>query len=395
MCDTLCVRRPDGTLFGKNSDRPPSEVQLIESHDTRAAGGSMHTQYLEIDDAGAVALLGARPDWLWGMEHGVNRHGVAIGNERVFTVDDPDRQPPGLIGMDLVRLGLERATDADGAVDVLGEMIERHGQGGAADPVTGDAYFSSFLIADPGSAWTVESSGREWVAAPVSDRAAISNRITLQRCIAGSMSTPATFDPQAWVHPDEWTAHADRRLARSRSALAEQPEFGPRAMAAALRDHGGVGWGAPGSDAPTVPPPAGQGPDGEGWTVCMHVRQLSTTTSSMIAWLDPGGRHRAWLALGPPCVSVFVPVAATEPTPHGLADPSAWHRVSRLRDLVDGDPDRLREIRRVLDPVESGLWDEADELAAADAGGSDWIGFSLRAHRRADEATTRLLDRLD
>lgn len=395
MCDTLCVRRPTGTVFGKNSDRPPSEVQLIESHDARPAGGPLRTQYLTIADVGANALLGARPDWLWGMEHGINRHGVAIGNERVFTVDDPDRQPPGLIGMDLVRLGLERATDADGAVELLGELIERHGQGGEADPVTGDAYFSSFLIADPGRAWTLESSGRDWAAQLVTDRSAISNRITLDGCATGSIASPATFDPQTWVRSDEWTAHADRRLAASRSALAEQPDFDPRAMAAALRDHGRHRWGAPGAADETVPPPADQGPDGEGWTVCMHVRQLSTTTSSMIGWLDSAGRHRAWLAQGAPCVSVFVPVSATEAAPTGFADPLAWHRVAGLRDLVDDDPDRLHEIRSVLDPLESHLWDEADELAAGDAGASVWTGFSARAHRQAIEATDRLLNRLD
>ena len=395
MCDTLCVRTPLGTLFGKNSDRPPSEVQLIESHGPRDAGGSLRTQYLSIDDAGATALLGARPDWLWGMEHGVNHHGVAIGNERVFTVDDPDRQPPGLIGMDLVRLGLERATRADRAVELIGELITRHGQGGAADPVTGDAYFSSFLIADPGAAWTLETSGRDWVAQEVADRNAISNRITLTGCAAGSIGSPAAFDPQTWLRADEWTAHADRRLDASRTALAEQPDFDPGAMAAALRDHGGPRWGAPGRDAPVVPPPAAQGPDGEGWTVCMHVRQLSTTTSSMIAWLDPAGHHRAWLAQGAPCVSVFIPVSATAAAPPGLADPLTWHRVARLRELVDADPALLPDVRTTLDPLEARLWDEGDQLAHSHADGATWTRFSRDAHRQADEATRALLGRID
>ncbi len=328
------------------------------------------------------------------MEHGLNQHGVAVGNERVFTVDDPDAQPPGLIGMDLVRLALERATDAQAAVEVIGDLIVRHGQGGAADPVTGDAYFSSFLVADPGAAWTVESSGRDWVAQAVTDRDAISNRITLDTCATGSIDSPAAFDPQSWVRSDEWTVHADRRLAASRTALASQPDFDARAMAGALRDHGGRRWGVPGDTANAVPPPTEQGPDGEGWTVCMHVRQLSTTTSSMIGWLDLAGRHRAWLAQGAPCVSVFVPVSATEPTPAGLADPQAWHRVARLRDLVDASPDALIDVRAGLDPLEARLWDEADDLASSAADPTAWSAFSRRAHQQVDDATAGLLDRL-
>ena len=81
--------------------------------------GALRTQYLEIPDGDAFATVLARPVWLWGAEHGVNEHGVAIGNEMVNTVDDPRIAPPALIGMDLVRLGLERAATAD-------EALERH-----------------------------------------------------------------------------------------------------------------------------------------------------------------------------------------------------------------------------------------------------------------------------
>ena len=42
-----------------------------------------------IADAGACAFVGSHPTWLWGVEHGVNEHGVAIGNEKIWTVDDP------------------------------------------------------------------------------------------------------------------------------------------------------------------------------------------------------------------------------------------------------------------------------------------------------------------
>ena len=80
MCDTLCVVGARGTLFAKNSDRPPNEPQVVEALDRRAPGGALRTQYLELTDRGAHALLASRPTWLWGLEHGVNEHGVAIGN---------------------------------------------------------------------------------------------------------------------------------------------------------------------------------------------------------------------------------------------------------------------------------------------------------------------------
>ncbi len=101
--------------------------------------------------------------------------------------------------MDLVRLGLERARTADGAVDVMTELLERHGQGGIADAADDDAYFSSFLVADPRSAWVLETSGRSWAAKPVADGAAISNRIALD-----DEWTRASTDVDIGRAFDEW-----------------------------------------------------------------------------------------------------------------------------------------------------------------------------------------------
>ena len=147
MCDTLCAVGSERTLFAKNSDRPVAEVQLVESFASRRGGGRLRTQYIEIDDAGAFALLGCRPEWLWGLETGVNEHRVAIGNEKVFTVDDPYKVEPALLGMDLVRLGLERGRTADEALDVMTDLLARHGQGGVGDRTHDEPYFSSFLVA--------------------------------------------------------------------------------------------------------------------------------------------------------------------------------------------------------------------------------------------------------
>src|SRR3954470_20904553 len=169
-------------LFGKNSDRHPSEEQVVESYPARAAHGELRTQYLSIPDAGAARFVGGRPTWLWGVEHGVNEHRVAIGNERIWTTDVADDLPAALLGMDLVRLGLERGRTAEDAVDVITTLLERHGQGGDGGIARGEAYFWPFLLADPRSAWILETSGRTWAAQavdPAARGASISNRVTL------------------------------------------------------------------------------------------------------------------------------------------------------------------------------------------------------------------------
>ncbi len=214
MCDTLCVRTDDAMLFAKNSDRHPDEPQVVAWHGRRAAGGEVHTQYLTVGDENAYAFLGSRPTWLWGVEHGVNEHGVAIGNEKVWTVDRPREHPPALLGMDLVRLGLERARSAEEALTVLTTLLERHGQGGSGEPDRDEPYYSSFLVADPRGGFVVETSNRTWAARPVETGAAISNRISLTTdwTRASADVAPGT-DFDAYRLPRMPTEIADHRLA--------------------------------------------------------------------------------------------------------------------------------------------------------------------------------------
>ena len=347
MCDSLVAIGPDRTLFAKNSDRPIGEVQVVEAFRRRSGGGRLHTQYLEIADSGAHALIGSRPEWLWGLEHGVNEHGVAIGNEKVWTRENPKKAAPALIGMDLVRLGLERGESAAGAVEEMTALLEQHGQGGVAELATGDAYYSSFLVADRTTAWILETSGRDWAAKEVEAHdgigsAALSNRISLPE-----------FD--AFRHPRAPTGHADVRLAVTAACVAKAPgSLDPREVAATMRDHGG----------PDFPPRDADPATGAGVSVCMHVRGYQATAASMICHLprDPAEPVRAWAAVGSPCVSVYMPVA--EGPPAALADPATWARVDRLREHVEDNPARLADIRAALDDVESRIWDETDGDAA-------------------------------
>jgi secernin len=368
MCDTLCAATSTGTLFAKNSDRPPHEAQIVEPFARRSSGGSLHTQYLTLPDAGAHALLGSRPAWLWGAEHGVNEHRVAIGNEKVWTTDDPGAAPPALLGMDLVRLALERARTADEAIDHLTELLEAHGQGGSGEEDHDEPYFSSFLIADPNGGWIVETSQRTWAARPVGSGAAISNRIALGHdWTRASADVAPGSDFQDWRDPKVPTAIADRRLAATEPCVASGIERGgdgidPRELVATLRSHGAGPWGAPGSETSTSPPPTDVDADWNGITVCMHLRDYQATTASIVADLpaDPDAVPRAWVALGSPCASVYVPVFPPHLVPPELRQPATWKRFAALRDRIESDPDALASIRARLAPVEAELWDRAD-----------------------------------
>jgi secernin len=397
MCDTLCAPGHRGMVFAKNSDRPPGEVQVAWPFGRRASAGcTLRTQYLTIADAGAHATFLSCPTWLWGAEHGVNEHGVAIGNERVATVHHASAAKPALIGMDLVRLGLERARSADEAVDVMARLLEECGQGGVANAATGEAYDSSFLVADPETALVFETAGTQWAAAPLPGGGAISNRLTLgtewSRASAGL--APGT-EFSSLRDASEDTRYADVRLTASRAFLSGLPSGGLTAAAAAshLRDHGHGRWGAPRTAGTVDEPPSRVGRDGSGVTVCMHVRDFSVTTASMIAELPravtDGEPVRVYVSPGAPCVGIYVPAfprtAGGPPpfVPFELSDGELWHACDALRCLVEDAPGRLADVRSTLQPVEDELWDECDEVLAQP---DRWARVGASWGRRALEA---------
>ena len=411
MCDTVCVRRPGGMLFAKSSDRPVDEAQVVRWFGPRPPGGTVRATHVVVPDAGAAGVLGAQPTWMWGLEHGVNEHGVAIGNEKVWTVDDPRAAPPALLGMDLVRLGLERGTTADGALDAMAALLEAHGQGGSGEEGRDEPYWSSFLVVDGRGGWVVETSGPSWVAQPVGDGAAISNRLTLSRGWTRSSAdvAPGT-DWDRRRAPDVPTGIADHRLAVTRACVSRGSEATPADAAGMLRDHGTGPWGAPGAPADPAPPPppAELGEDWSGVTVCMHVRGYQCTTASLIADLpsSPGAPLRAWASLGTPCTGLFLPVALLrEPAGAGgrvravvpavLGDAAAWRSFAALSRRVEapGDDGRaaLAATRAALGPLEAEAWAEAEALWDAGAGVDAWEAAVTAWDARARTALTALV----
>ena len=360
MCDTVVVVGDDGVWFAKNSDRDANEAQLLEWQPARThpPGATLRCTWIAIPQAPRThAALLSRPFWMWGAEMGANEHGVAVGNEAVFT-----RQPyaaSGLTGMDLVRLALERAASAREAVNVIITLLERHGQGGGCGHEDrGFTYHNSFLIGDPAGAWVLETAGRHWAVDEV-------------RYGPRTISNGLTIPGFAEVHGDRVrTAVAACRARAAATHTAAAAAGSPAGLMAALRDHG-AGRLAPryslvngGMAAP-----------------CMHAGGLaaaSQTTASWVSDLRPA-RPRHWAtATAAPCTGLFKPVDVADPVDLGPAptdaadDATLWWRHERLHRTLVRDPATLLplvtperdtvERRWLVDPPRP-----ADAFAEADA----------------------------
>lgn len=304
MCDTLCALGPatvtGKTVFAKNSDRPPDEPQDVEWYGPHDGVGSVRTTYIEVEDRGPrLGVLGSRPRWMWGFEHGINETGLAVGNEAVYTTLDPRDFPDALVGMDIVRLVLERCASVDEGVTEIAALLDRYGQGGGGHAGGARPYWSSFLLADPASAAVVETSGTDVAVEGVSDRRAISNRLTIEP-FATERSVDSTL-LDVLVQP---------RLEASQAVLAAGPAS-VESMKTHLRSHEG------GDD---------------GWTVCMHAGS-EATTASMVAELPSDGPRVAHILLGQPCRSIYVPLVVGEP----LGDVPPWERFAALSDDAPDD----------------------------------------------------------
>ncbi|XP_050512396.1 secernin-3 [Diabrotica virgifera virgifera] len=187
-CDTFVVMPPltkHGVIFGKNSDRPRGEVQEVVYIPGGDQPGSIKCTYIEVESAGPTkSIILSKPNWMWGAEMGANECGVVIGNEAIWTNDNSGDHDPSvkrLLGMDLLRLGLERSATSTEALEVITQLLEKYGQGGPCSNTDSSLiYHNSFLIADASIAWVLETSGKHWVAEKItSGYRNISNAVTI------------------------------------------------------------------------------------------------------------------------------------------------------------------------------------------------------------------------
>jgi dipeptidase len=371
----MVTQTDDGLLFAKNSDRDPNEAQFLDWRPARnhAAGTPLRCSWIEIDQVPHTrAVLLSRPWWLWGAEMGANESGVVIGNEAVFT--DAHEDEPGLLGMDLLRLALERAGTADQAVQVIVELLERHGQGGSCSfEHPRFSYDNSFLVADPDGAIVLETAGRSWATEVVSGSA---------RSISNGLTIPGFAD----AHRDRLkgsVAACDTRRAITTAGAARAE--GVADLAAVLRSHG---------ESPT---PRYSPLNGAMAAPCMHAGGLVTSSQTTSSWISdlrgPTPQHWA-TATSAPCTSIFKPVDVNEPLdlgprPTNVDDPRAlWWRHERLHRGVARDPGALLpRYRAERDRTEAAWFADPPTSAAAFAAADEMLArwtADVRAARTTD-----------
>lgn len=394
MCDTW-VALQDATesgqvILGKNSDRPIFDCQplMFFPRQSGSPGGTVQLEYVEIPQVGTTyATLGSSPYWCWGYEEGVNEHGVVIGNEAIFTKTfraaaeryaQQEMVDLGLLGMDLVRLALERSTTARQAVEVMGGLVEQYGSFGSGVPGKDHAsggYDGSFLIADPREAWIVETIGRRWAARRFAQG---TTSISNQPSIRAAWDLGSQDLAQYAVEMDWWPAaladeldfarayvddHMPRQVSqiramRTRQLLAErQGAITPQWMQRIARDH---------YEDTFLQGPAFDAADPDFHTICMHASVADftwgNTASSCVAVLPAAVDELPvfWWTPGPPCNGCYVPffvhgrglpaivsragtsgkrvvppATAQEDT---FASDSYWWLFRALMDQVKGDP---------------------------------------------------------
>ncbi|HXV37913.1 MAG TPA: C69 family dipeptidase [Myxococcota bacterium] len=382
------------TLFAQNSDRHADECQPFRqfSEANHPPGSMLRCSHIAIPQvAETYRVMGHSPWWAWGFEHGVNEHAVAIATQRVSSREAIEKQP-GLIGIDLVRLGLERGRSAREALEIIAGLIEVHGQGGSTFQSDARGDHSAFLLADPTEAWRLETSNRRW-AARRCELESVSNHYHIRsdwhfssRDLAdfarergwwsrsGRLDVALAYGGDARMSPG-----SDARQQRARELLdQERGRHDRESFQSLLRDHL--------EDAAE-----------HGDSLCAHREALEATTASLIAPLPAALRAPwpVWISFAAPCTGVFLPVYLSGAIPAELArggeqprDDSAWWAFKRLHDAASAD------YARALPRLRAGWAEFENELEQARRSAESMArgAIALGDRDRAAQDVTKFMD---
>lgn len=387
-CDTLAIpgeyTLSGNNILAKNSDREVTESQqlvFIPAGDHREDEKEQCT-YIKIKQVPhTYAVIGSKPWWIWGFEMGINEWGVSIGNEAEWAnvqVKDED----ALLGMDLVRLGLQRSRTAFEALKVITDLLETYGQGGSCKYGTSrseSSYHNTFVIADPEEIYLLETVREHWVYKKIDDVTAVSNIYTIGRDYDGMSKDIEMFaQSKGLQNPDQTfdfaksfmllnyhfmggfyrTRWAGKMLREKKGSLDAENVLD------ILRGHyEGTfienNWSAVGGCVPCV---------------CMHgsAPTFTQTAASMVVEY-----HRTpykellftyWGSLCPPCCSFIIPFYNTGYIPEIVGrgknyyeEDSLWWKINRMVSDIESNYERYH---LMLDEVRPSVEHRFREMAA-------------------------------
>ena len=413
-CDTMVAlggsTKGGNTVFAKNSDRPHDEPQpLIQVEAADHSGGFSGTQFVDVPQvAHTYRHVGSKPYWCAGYEHGYNEHQVVIGNEALPSLL-PEVKEPKLVGMEVLRLGLERSKSAEEAVDVITGLVSEFGQGKFSNPAGVRTYDNIFLIADPSSAYVVECVGHDWAVKQVENVTSISNIAQIgadaDRVSSGAKSQAAKLGLFEMGFGDKFEfggAFADP--ANSSSGLARQcrsdammgrdaGQLDVRSMIDVLTDHSD----GENPDEDRVVDVAGD------LSICLHRNVGESTgasTASLVADLSATDERLPiyWTGLYSPCMTVFLPNFIEGDLPEVLgiggeqesADSPWWDFYRLTQHGVKAGAEARVDIRLELANLQSELFESAYEVAENGRGlignGSDDAAAEMLTKYMAENA---------
>ena len=420
-CDTMVALgkavRHHQTLFAKNSDRPADECQPLVQYPraSHPRGAETHCRFVSLPEAETTFRhVGSRPYWCWGYEHGFNEYQVVIGNEALGS-RWPSSREPKLIGMEILRLGLERARTAAEAVDIMTGLISRYGQGKFDNDADVRTYDNGYIVADPHAAYVVETAGHQWVVKQVEDTVGISNVYSVetdwerlspeaeQRAIEQGWWEGGERFNFADAHTESSRAEGSGAKRRIRSCTVLKQREGAldvRTMMALLSDH---------SDGQTPGEPF-QTAINPGAGICVHSSETGTggnTAASLVADLCADGSRLPvyWCNFYSPCLGLFLPIFVEGELPpvlsRGDTDPddgSPWWLFHRLSRVARAQPETgVSFVREEWSRLQDNLFESAYPMAIEgrrliDKGQTDEAGRLLTVYMA--ENTSTMLEKL-
>jgi secernin len=377
-CD-MVVALPPATgscqsLFGVNVHRPVTEelaVRLMRGQ-TFEIGEMLRTRFLELPQARRTfTVLGIQARGSWGELLGVNECRVAMScsdwQSRCRCVR------PGLLGPELVRLTLERAHSARHALEVLTDLIVRHGQGSFSSSPEAETGDQIFLVADATEAFAIEAAGSAWAAQEIHEvRAAGDVGVIRQDWCRLAPGLADRAIAEGWWPADgskldfagavceslPGKASALRRWGRATLLLEQQRgHLDCTCVRRILADHyDGTRYEVdPQRGTASVTP------------LCQHAMHGAehATAASAVAQLpvDANASPVIWIALGPPCITVHFPLLldADLPRVFGGDGCELWSRTQQLLKHLGKVRDRWTRVRESLGRLQTRFEQELEE----------------------------------